>query len=144
MIHKHILKHTPTTTHTTDFTKIAKAAEAIADADVINRSIREGGNWTLLPSFGILSSVLPASLCSGWIARPQFPTWLGKNSSTNKNKRLLRELRVSMALTSSSVSSTQMITSGYAHVIYTKIVLLLMTVSSDTHTHTHTHTHKCR
>jgi replication factor C subunit 1 len=45
------------------------------------------------------ASVLPGEYMRGSMSQMiQFPQWLGKNSTTNKNDRILQELRTHMAL----------------------------------------------
>lgn len=38
---------------------MAKAADSIAESDIVDKSIRTGNNWGLLPSKGFLSCVYP-------------------------------------------------------------------------------------
>lgn len=73
---------------------MAKAASSIADSDIIDRSIRGGNNWSLLPQKGFLSSVYPCEKVCQKVGFIRFiPEWLAKNSSQKKVYRLLRELR---------------------------------------------------
>ena len=45
------------------------------------------------------ASVIPGEHMRGSVSHMiQFPQWLGKNSTTNKNDRVLQELRSHMAL----------------------------------------------
>ena len=44
---------------------LAKAAEALAQGDVINRRIRQHQNWALMPFGAVLSAVYPASYMRG-------------------------------------------------------------------------------
>ena len=53
----------------------------------------------------IFASVIPGEAMRGSIGQMvQFPSWLGKNSTTGKNDRLLQELRSHMRLRSISQS----------------------------------------
>ena len=76
---------------------MATAAEYISLGDLLNIGIRQNQNWALLPNFGIFSSVAPCLTVSGRSLYPNFPQWLGKNSSARKAKRLVRELKAAMA-----------------------------------------------
>lgn len=71
----------------------ARAAEHIALGDIVNTSIQSGQNWELLSFYGILSSVAPCFFLRGRAGKIEFPKWLGTNSSHQKNRRLLLELR---------------------------------------------------
>ena len=46
-----------------------------------------------MPSYGFMSSVYPTEKISESGLFPQFPAWLGKNSSERKAKRLSKELK---------------------------------------------------
>uniref|UniRef100_A0A0G4HIC4 BRCT domain-containing protein n=1 Tax=Chromera velia CCMP2878 TaxID=1169474 RepID=A0A0G4HIC4_9ALVE len=96
-----------------------KAAESIAEADTISRSVRERGNWNLLPHLGVASALYPSFCCHGWQARPNFPAWLGKNSSFNKNRRLMSEFHVVTAVFTSASGKQQRMT-DYMDLLYTK------------------------
>lgn len=78
---------------------LARTADSICDGDVIDRQIRGNGNWGLLPTQAMLASVIPGEYMRGSMSSMiNFPQWLGKNSSTGKNDRVLQELRCHMAL----------------------------------------------
>ena len=76
---------------------MAEAADMISIGDQLNIQIRSNQNWSLLPNFGICSSVAPCLIAQGRSLYPSFPQWLGKNSSARKAKRLIRELKQAMA-----------------------------------------------
>ena len=88
---------------------LSAAATSISEGDVMNKSIRAKQNWGLMPYANIVSSVMPASTMRGsrevFGLHPgernfnRFPSWLGKNSTHGKNKRLLQEVH-SHAMTS--------------------------------------------
>jgi hypothetical protein len=59
---------------------IAKAAEALSAGDVANRSVRQYGNWGLMPFAAAMGSVMPAAYMrgmretfSGNSGEPNFP-----------------------------------------------------------------------
>lgn len=73
---------------------VSEAAESISYGDLIERQIRQNGSWSLLPMQAFFSSVLPGELVRGHMREMvTFPAWFGKNSSTTKRHRLLRELK---------------------------------------------------
>ncbi|XP_076912705.1 replication factor C subunit 1-like [Bidens hawaiensis] len=81
---------------------IARAADSIANADLINVQIRRYQRWQLFPSSAFQSSIIPAALLHG--SRETFEPgernfnrfggWLGKNSTMGKNYRLLEDAHV--------------------------------------------------
>ncbi|XP_048364941.1 replication factor C subunit 1 isoform X2 [Sphaerodactylus townsendi] len=78
---------------------LSKAADSISDGDLVDRQIRSRQNWNLLPIQAIYSSVLPGELMRGYMNQfPNFPSWLGKFSSTGKHDRILQELSMHMSL----------------------------------------------
>jgi len=74
---------------------VAKAADALAEGDVIEKGIRSGMNWSLLPTAALFNSVLPGEYMEGTMhGQIQFPSWLGKNSRRSKMDRILQELQL--------------------------------------------------
>ncbi|KAF2356816.1 BRCT domain [Trinorchestia longiramus] len=79
--------------------QLAKAANSIADGDLVERAIRSANNWSLLPTQALFSCVLPGEAMSGHLAGEiEFPAWLGNNSKKNKMDRLSSELLAHMRL----------------------------------------------
>lgn len=73
---------------------VSDAADSISYGDVVERQIRQHGNWSLLPMQAFFASVIPGELVRGHMREMvSFPAWFGKNSSTTKRHRLLRELK---------------------------------------------------
>ncbi|XP_070390131.1 replication factor C subunit 1 [Dermacentor albipictus] len=73
---------------------VSEAADSISYGDVVERQIRQHGNWSLLPMQAFFASVIPGELVRGHMREMvSFPAWFGKNSSTTKRHRLLRELK---------------------------------------------------
>ncbi|KAK9750602.1 hypothetical protein RND81_02G207800 [Saponaria officinalis] len=89
---------------------LARAAESIADGDIINVQIRRYRQWQLSQSSCVSSCIIPASLMHGQreILMPgernftRFGGWLGKNSTMGKNRRILEDLHVHMLASSGS------------------------------------------
>ncbi|XP_050223029.1 replication factor C subunit 1 isoform X2 [Mercurialis annua] len=81
---------------------IARAAESIADGDIINVQIRRYRQWQLSQSGSLASCIIPAALMHGQRETLEqgernfnrFGGWLGKNSTMAKNLRLLEDLHV--------------------------------------------------
>lgn len=72
------------------FHKLVKATDGFVLADLIDHRIRKYQDFSLMPSFGYMSSVYPSEMVADSLGFPQFPSWLGKFSSERKHKRLLK------------------------------------------------------
>ncbi|KZC12208.1 Replication factor C subunit 1, partial [Dufourea novaeangliae] len=80
--------------------KVAESAESLALGDIVEKSIRSSGAWSLLPMQACYSSVIPGTVMSGHIAgQINFPAWLGRNSKAGKFDRLIQEITVHTRLT---------------------------------------------
>ncbi|KAM4807653.1 replication factor C subunit 1 [Rhinophrynus dorsalis] len=78
---------------------LSKAADSICDGDLVDKVIRSKQTWSLLPTQAIYASVLPGELMKGYMSQfPNFPSWLGKYSSTGKHDRITQELTMHMCL----------------------------------------------
>ncbi|PBJ79865.1 replication factor C, subunit 1 [Trypanosoma cruzi cruzi] len=83
---------------------VADAADSISLADALQRIMYYEQNWSVSRAHVQLSSIAPCAITRGHYEsflsgqqvffdrqRPvKFPTWLGQNSSANKNKRIIR------------------------------------------------------
>jgi replication factor C subunit 1 len=79
----------------------AEAIDNICEGDIVSSSIREDQDWSMMPLHAVLSSVAPGYNVQGGLgAMLGFPSWLGKNSTTNKNKRNISQIKVVMSLDS--------------------------------------------
>ncbi|XP_071360428.1 replication factor C subunit 1 [Trachinotus anak] len=93
---------------------LSKTADSISEGDLVDRRIRSGQNWSLLPTQAIYASVLPGELMRGYMSQfPTFPSWLGKNSSTSKHSRIVQELASHMSL--KTLSSRRAVNLDYLH-----------------------------
>ena len=83
---------------------LSKAADMISDADSISKLIYSEADYSLMPTYAVVSSVAPAFLMSaaGMVGGLNFPKWLGQNSSRTKNNRLIREMHSAMSLVAPS------------------------------------------
>ncbi|XP_030047166.1 replication factor C subunit 1 isoform X2 [Microcaecilia unicolor] len=78
---------------------LSRTADSICDGDLVDRRIRSSQTWSLLPTQAIYASVIPGELMRGYMSLfPNFPSWLGKYSSTGKHDRILQELSMHMCL----------------------------------------------
>ncbi|XP_043811730.1 replication factor C subunit 1 isoform X3 [Manihot esculenta] len=81
---------------------LARAAESIANGDIVNVQIRRYRQWQLSQTGSLASCIIPAALLHGQreTLEPgernfnRFGGWLGKNSTMGKNLRLLEDLHV--------------------------------------------------
>ncbi|GAN09055.1 DNA replication factor C, large subunit [Mucor ambiguus] len=82
---------------------IAKAADAIADGDLVDTMIHGTvQHWSLMPIHSIFSCVRPASYIRGQVrTRYGFPGWLGQNSKAQKFGRSLSDVQTRMRLKAS-------------------------------------------
>ncbi|XP_051200769.1 replication factor C subunit 1 [Lolium perenne] len=79
---------------------LARAAESLADGDIVNVQIRRYRQWQLSQAACFASSIVPAALMhgnrevleAGERNFNRFGGWLGKYSTTNKNKRLMEDV----------------------------------------------------
>lgn len=80
--------------------RMLKTIDSISFGDLIEKEIRTNQNWSLLPLQAAYSTVMPGSYMrsSNGLGFPQFPQFMGKLSTTNKNLRLTDELVSHMAL----------------------------------------------
>lgn len=92
----------------------ADSADSISLGDLLERNIRRDQHWELLPSYGSVSAVRPCAILKGrfaptassWVGGGlQFPTWLGKNSSTTKHLRLVQEIQSALCLHTAGTSA---------------------------------------
>eukprot|EP00917_Polyrhabdina_sp_WS-2016_P026073 GHVP01056048.1.p2 GENE.GHVP01056048.1~~GHVP01056048.1.p2 ORF type:complete len:882 (+),score=181.99 GHVP01056048.1:5348-7993(+) len=106
-------------TNTAAISKAAEAADSFAFGDVLNKSIRMDGNWGLLPEVAVFTLIIPGAIASGFLVRPEFPRWLGKNSTQGKNRRLLAELSLFLG-PSTTTSMSSLVRDGYLDLFYNR------------------------
>ncbi|KAI8934563.1 hypothetical protein NX059_008261 [Plenodomus lindquistii] len=101
----------------------SEAADSISDGDLVDRMIHGSQQqWSLMPTHAVFSFVRPASFVSGSTAGNQtrFTSWLGKNSSTNKLNRMIKEIQAHMRLRSSG--DRHEVRQQYVPVLWTELV----------------------
>lgn len=73
--------------------RVAMTANSLSLGDLVEKKIRSSQAWSLLPTQAMFSSVLPGEYMEGsFTSAVNFPGWLGKNSRSNKRKRLAQEV----------------------------------------------------
>ena len=76
--------------------RMHQAANAMSDFAMAESALRDGQNWSLLPTAAMLAvktGYHAGGETGGFLGGfPEFTTWLGRNSSRNKKLRLLSEL----------------------------------------------------
>ncbi|KAI9483454.1 MAG: replication factor RFC1 C terminal domain-containing protein [Benjaminiella poitrasii] len=82
---------------------IAKAADAIADGDLVDTMIHGTvQHYSLMPVHSIFSCVRPASYMEGSLrTRINFPSWLGQNSKASRFDRALSDVQTRMRVRAS-------------------------------------------
>ena len=92
-VQENYLKVVPRAPKSEHLDLIAKTADSLSFGDMVEKRIRSNMSWSLLPVQAMFSSVIPGELMSGhYNGQISFPGWLGKNSKTNKRKRLAQEI----------------------------------------------------
>ncbi|KAG8342238.1 putative replication factor C, subunit 1 [Trypanosoma vivax] len=100
---------------------VAQAASSISVADTLQRIMYMEQNWSVSRAFVLQSCIAPCAFTRGHYEsflsgqqvffdrqRPvKFPSWLGHNSSANKNRRLLRCLTFQSTNPTKGVSGNQ-------------------------------------
>ena len=68
---------------------LSAAAAALSDCDLVEKKIGAEQNWSMLPLQGTLTCRV-GSIIKNSGGFPDFPSWLGKNSSAGKKRRLIK------------------------------------------------------
>jgi len=109
---------------------VSKAADSMAQGDLVEKEVRSGMNWGLLPTAAVFCSVVPGEYMSGFMTgQIQFPSWLGKNSKKSKVDRILQELQMHTRL-SAGVSKGSL-NLDYGQVLRDHIISPLVTQGAD-------------
>lgn len=92
-VQENYLKSKPNCKSSELLSRVAMAADALSFGDLIEKRIRSNMSWSLLPTQATFSSVLPGHFMGGtYTSTVAFPAWLGKQSRSNKRKRLAQEV----------------------------------------------------
>ena len=106
------------------FHSFVQGLEGIVIGDMLDRNIRKQQEWGLMPAYAFMSCVYAPEKISDAMGRPEFPSWLGKNSSERKHKRLNRELKNAIFPTS-MCSNFKAVKNGYSTLIMHEITNLV-------------------
>jgi replication factor C subunit 1 len=110
----------------------SQAADSISDGDLVDRMIHGSQQqWSLMPTHAVFSFVRPASFVAGSTAGNQtrFTSWLGKNSSTTKLTRMVKEIQAHMRLRSSG--DRHEVRQQYIPVLWAELVQKLQKEGKD-------------
>lgn len=118
---------------------IARAAESIADGDIINVQIRRYRQWQLSQSGSLSSCIIPASLLHGQRQVFQqgernynrFGGWLGKNSTMGKNTRLLEDAHAHVLSSREIISNRETLRVDYMSVMLKQLTEPLRRLPKD-------------
>ncbi|XWS57097.1 hypothetical protein CRYUN_Cryun09bG0142200 [Craigia yunnanensis] len=108
---------------------IARAAESIGDGDIINVQIRRYRQWQLSQTGSLSSCIIPAAFLHGQRETLEqgernfnrFGGWLGKNSTMNKNYRLLEDFHVHILASRESSSGRETLRLEYLTVLLKRL-----------------------
>ncbi|CAK4663576.1 unnamed protein product [Aphanomyces euteiches] len=101
-------------------------SDMIAESDLVSAYIRKEQRWDLLTKQAALN-VAACVYSEGFVGRPEFTRWMGKNSTANKAKRLLGELSIRMRSHASGARNAVRMD----YVPYMKEILLTKLLSGD-------------
>lgn len=109
---------------------LSKTADSICDGDLVDKQIRSKQTWSLLPTQAIYASVLPGELMRGYMSQfPNFPSWLGKFSSSGKHNRIIQELASHMSL--KTLSSKEAVNLDYLPYLRSAVLKPLQSQGSE-------------
>ncbi|KAK1932739.1 hypothetical protein X943_000593 [Babesia divergens] len=102
-----------------------KLAKTFVQADIVEENLKRRQAYSLLPDLAVLSCITPAveiiRAKGSCRERLMFPQFLGRFSTTSKNRRFLSEIGKHLG-PRSLVRSSALVTDGYLNLVYTKIM----------------------
>ncbi|XP_010248015.1 PREDICTED: replication factor C subunit 1 isoform X2 [Nelumbo nucifera] len=118
---------------------LARAAESIADGDIINVQIRRYRQWQLSQTSSFASCIIPAALLHGRRETLEqgernfnrFGGWLGKNSTVGKNLRLLEDVHAHLLASREYNSDRETLRVDYFTLLLKRLTEPLQTLSKD-------------
>jgi len=110
--------------------RCAYSADLMSMGDVMNQTCVTNQDWSLLPEIGVASAAYPTFITNGSLQFPSFPAYLGKYSHMSKMRRFSTELQAHLRLTS-TVGSKDLLSSGYADLLYMRLIQPLLHGGSD-------------
>jgi len=102
--------------------KIMIGAQNISFGDQLNSMIWSKQAWNLLPDLGFYTTIIPSYQCSKFLSRADFPQYMGKISTRNKNRRYLKELNLAFNDVKLNLTNLQLRNYGYLEILYQKAV----------------------
>ena len=124
---------------------VSKAADSMAQGDLVEKAVRSGMNWGLLPTAAVFCRVVPGAYMAGWTqvilhyhivfnigfltGQIKFPSWFGKNSMKSKFDRILQELQMHTRL-SAGVSKGSLVL-DYGQMLRDHIICPLITQGAE-------------
>ncbi|GBE59461.1 replication factor C subunit [Babesia ovata] len=123
MVQENYLKYLPP--HRGALPNLQKLSRTFVEADMVEEFLKRRQAFTLLPDLAALSSIIPAMtiVSSGGTCRERlmFPQFLGRFSTTSKNRNFLSEIGKHLG-TRSLVRSHPLVTEGYLNIMYIRIM----------------------
>ncbi|CAL4983987.1 unnamed protein product [Urochloa decumbens] len=118
---------------------LARAAESIADGDLVNVQIRRYRQWQLSQAACFASSIVPAALMhgnreileAGERNFNRFGGWLGKYSTTNKNIRLLEDVHSHILASQQANLDRETLRLDYLTLLLRQLTYPLKTMAKD-------------
>ncbi|UKJ88739.2 hypothetical protein MACJ_001984 [Theileria orientalis] len=102
--------------------------------DMVNKVMQRTQAYSLLPDLSSLTAVVPAlemnKAGSGLTERLSFPQWLGKQSTTTKNRRILSEISMNLSY-KTTLYGYNLLMDGYLELIYQNVMKHLLKENVD-------------
>ncbi|GAQ81032.1 hypothetical protein KFL_000690130 [Klebsormidium nitens] len=118
---------------------LASCSDWISDGDLVSRQVRGRGRWDLMP-FGCVTSTVASCAHIRGQREPllpnernfnRFSAWLGKNSSANKNSRILSELQTHMLVSGNCSASRSAVRQDYVPILSALLTMPLRKYDKD-------------
>lgn len=119
---------------------LARAAESIADGDIVGVQIRRYRQWQLSQAATFASTIIPAALMHGPRQTLEqgernynrFGGWLGKNSTMGKNLRLLEDVHVHILASQGTYLNRSILRMEYFSILLKQLTEPLKVMPKDT------------
>ncbi|UKK01127.2 hypothetical protein MACK_001940 [Theileria orientalis] len=113
---------------------ISKISLDYVCGDMVNKVMQRTQTYSLLPDLSSLTAVIPAlqinKAGSGLTERLSFPQWLGKQSTTTKNRRILSEISMNLSY-KTTLYGYNLLMDGYLELIYQNVMKHLLKENVD-------------
>ncbi|KAF5153159.1 Replication factor RFC1 C terminal domain protein [Theileria parva strain Muguga] len=115
--------------YTSNVVLLSKLSLTYVYADIANKILTQTQVYSLLPDLSSLTAIIPSIEINKCVSvlkeRLSFPQWLGKFSTTNKNKRLLKEISTNLC-NKTSLYGYNLIIDGFLNILYQTTMKKLM------------------